>query len=394
VTAAGQLPSFRHATFAVRLAGIAISERQLTRLAHQVGQELIEQRDSKVLAQRRRQLPIRASKVPAAVVVEVDGGRLRTRAAGQPAGVHDAQNKEDKVGCLATLTNQTFAADPQPEPPAALQNARRVQRLVQQMKGQAAEAESPEKPESDAAAGKPLARIGKHERWSPQRLVSTCVASLAASEAFGPMLAAEAQERGFFAAPKQAFVADGLGYNWAIHRGYFSSFVPIVDLLHVLCYLYAAARAVCPEESAGWSQYLGWLRACWQGRVEEVLTALAEWQERLGLPPPEKATTAAERHDPRRVVAEARTYLTNNRERMDYPRYRREGLPQTSSLVESLVGEVNARVKSKQKYWLRPQGAEAILQLRAAVLSQDERLTRFFANRPGNPTRRKRKVAS
>jgi hypothetical protein len=30
---------------------------------------------------------------------------------------------------------------------------------------------------------------------------------------------------------------------------------------------------------------------------------------------------------------------------MDYPRYRRQGLPVTSSWVESLVGEFNARVK-------------------------------------------------
>jgi hypothetical protein len=394
VTAAGKLTSFRDATFAVQLAGISISERQLTRLAHQVGQELIEQRDRKVLAHRRRQLPARCSKIPQAVVVEVDGGRIRTRAAEQKPGVHDAQNKEDKVACLATLKSQTFTEDPQPEPPASLQNARRVQRLVQQMKGQAAEAESTEKPEPNQDSRKPIAKIGAHERCSPQRLLGTCVASMAASESFGPMLAAEAQERHFFEAKKQAFVADGLGYNWTIHRGYFSSFVPIVDFLHVLCYVYAAARAVHEEESSGWSQYLLWLRACWQGRVQDVLTELAEWQGRLGLPPPEKAQTAEERRDPRRVVAEARSYLTNNRERMDYPRYRREGLPQTSSLVESLVGEVNARVKSKQKYWLRPQGAETILQLRAAVLSQDERLTRFFANRPGSPTRRKRKVAS
>jgi hypothetical protein len=38
---------------------------------------------------------------------------------------------------------------------------------------------------------------------------------------------------------------------------------------------------------------------------------------------------------------------------MDYPRYRRLGLPTTSSLVESLVGDVNGRIKSKQKYWSR-----------------------------------------
>ena len=51
---------------------------------------------------------------------------------------------------------------------------------------------------------------------------------------------------------------------------------------------------------------------------------------------------------------------------------------------------LDARLKSKQKYWDRPGGAEAILQLRAAVLSEDDRLARFFAQRPGNPYRRRK----
>jgi hypothetical protein len=78
---------------------------------------------------------------------------------------------------------------------------------------------------------------------------------------------------------------------------------------------------------------------------------------------------------------------------MAYPRYRQEGLPITSSLVESLVGEFNARVKSRQKYWNRVEGAEGILQLRAAVLSEDGRLERYFAERPGSPYRRRAKSA-
>ena len=53
------------------------------------------------------------------------------------------------------------------------------------------------------------------------------------------------------------------------------------------------------------------------------------------------------------------------------------------------MGEVNARVKSKQKHWTRPGGAESILQLRAAVLSQDDRLPRFFAQRQGCPFRKR-----
>jgi hypothetical protein len=92
-------------------------------------------------------------------------------------------------------------------------------------------------------------------------------------------------------------------------------------------------------------------------------------------------------------VAEALSYLTHNAARMDYPRYRREGLPLTSSLAESLVGEFNARVKSRQHYWNRPEGAEAILQLRAAVLSEDGRLDRYFTARPGSPYRRRARTA-
>jgi hypothetical protein len=390
VTATARFASFRDATFAVQMAGVAISESQVRRLAHEVGQELIAERDRKVIAHRRRQLAARTDGIPDAVVVEVDGGRIRTRVADSAPGVHQAQNKEDKVACLATLTSATFASDPQPEPPESFQCPRRVQRLVQQMKGQSGEA-NPQEILDDPVDPRPEPpEVPLPQRWSPTRLVRTCVASLDASASFGPMMAAEAQERHFYDAPRRAFVADGAAYNWAIWQGYFRDFEPIVDFLHVLCYVYAAARAVSANEASGWSQYLVWMRACWQGRVAEVVRDLEVWQGRLGLPPPGEAPSAADRCDPRRVVAEARTYLTNNTKRMDYARYRRVGLPTTSSLVESLVGEFNARVKGKQKYWTRPQGAESILQLRAVLLSEDDRLPRHFANRPGNPFRKKR----
>src|SRR5437764_2014189 len=113
---------------------------------------------------------------------------------------------------------------------------------------------------------------------------------------------------------------------------------------------------------------------------------MERYQERLGRPPPGEELAAT---DPRRVLAEALSYLSNNTERMDYPRYRREGLPTTSSLVESLVGEFNARVKGKQKFWNRPGGAEGVLQVRAAYLSEDGRWERYFAERPGSPYRRR-----
>jgi len=371
------------------MSGIDVSVSQVRRLAHEVGAELIAERDRKAVEYRRRQLVPRTEVVPEAVVVEVDGGRIRTRAAGSAAGVHDAQNKEDKIACLATLKGPTFAADPCPEVPESFRCPRRVQRLVSRMKGQAGEADRQEIPEEQA--DHPVERVGADptKRWSPMRLVRTCVASLESSCSFGPLVAAEAQQRHFYEAKRRAFVADGAAYNWSIHEGYFREFEPVVDLLHVLCYLYSSARAVGGGEPGGWSQYLVWMRACWQGRVADVLVELDRWQDRLGVPPPGEAKSAEDRRDPRRVVWEARSYLRNNAGRMDYPRYRREGLPTTSSLVESLVGEFNARVKGKQKHWNRPSGAESILQLRAAFLSEDGRLSQFFASRPGCPFRKR-----
>ena len=361
------------------MADIELSESQVRRLAHRVGHELIAERDRRAEEHRRRRLPARTAKTPQAVVVEVDGGRIRTRAADARRGVHEAQNKEDKIACLATLRSRTFATDPCPEPPDSFLCPRRVRRLVAQMKKTAGEVESADTSAPPGDTGEPTPAPRPAERWSPTRVVRTCVASLESSRPFGRLVASEAHERGFFGATRRAFVADGAAYNWAIHRGYFADFEPVVDLLHVLCYLYTSAQAVSADEASGWTRYVTWVRAVWQGRAGEVLAELDAEQERLGLPP----EGAEDRTDPRRVVWEGRSYLRNNAGRMAYPRYRQAGLPTTSSLVESLVGEFATRVKGKQKHWTRPDGAESILQLRAAVLSEDGRLERYFARRPG-----------
>jgi hypothetical protein len=86
--------------------------------------------------------------------------------------------------------------------------------------------------------------------------------------------------------------------------------------------------------------------------------------------------------DPRKIIHGTLTYFTNSCGRMDYPRYRCEGLPVTSSLAESLVKQVSKRVKGTEKFWNNGSSGEAILQLRAAVISDDERLRHWIFNRP------------
>ncbi len=385
--AAGGLYSSADAAFALHLADVEISSRHVQRIAAEIGAELACQRDDKAAEYRRRQLPVRVASTPEVVSVEVDGGRLRTRESGCGPGVHQQQNKEDKIACLVSLKSEVHEQDPQPEPPESFQQPRRVQRLVQQMQGLSGDKPQVETNKEDASKPQQPKTGPQEGPATPKKHVRTCVASMAESHSFGPMVAAEAQERDFYRAQRKAYLGDGAAYNWWIQRTYFADFEPINDFLHVLCYIYLAAWGVGANEEERWSIYLGWLRACWQGRVAEVIEELKVWQTRVGVPPEGVELDAK---DPRRLAAEALSYLSNNQSRMDYPRYRQQGLPITSSLVESLVGEFNARVKSREKFWNRPDGAEVILQLRAAILSEDDRLPRYFAQRPGNPHRRRK----
>src|SRR5262249_44739083 len=177
VEAAGGLDSFADAAFALHLAGLEISPRHVGRLAHEIGGELARQRDDQAIRRRRRQLPARVAAPPAVAAVEVDGGRLRTRAAASGPGVHQPQNKEDKVACLVSLESTPHAQDPQPEPPPSFTQPRRVQRLVRQIKGLpgdhppgAAEPVEPPPPEEEAPppAGAPQ-RLGRGRRGRPPR---------------------------------------------------------------------------------------------------------------------------------------------------------------------------------------------------------------------------------
>jgi hypothetical protein len=193
------LHSFAEAAFALGLCGLSISARHVQQLTHAVGTDLARVRDEQAQQRRRRQLPARVTGTPEVVAVAVDGGRLRTRAAERGRGVHEAENKEDKVACLVTLTNVEHAQDPQPEPPPSFVQPRRVQRLVRQLAGQAGdsipEAEAPTAgPPVAAEADQPTGPVPdpEAEPWAPRRLVRTCVASMVASQSFGPLMAAEA----------------------------------------------------------------------------------------------------------------------------------------------------------------------------------------------------------
>jgi hypothetical protein len=117
------------------------------------------------------------------------------------------------------------------------------------------------------------------------------------------------------------------------------AFVPILDFIHALSYVFAAATAG-RKFADGWQCYMQWIDWVWRGDVARVIAALTQRQRELGTPTGEEATTS-----PRQVVARALVYLQNHQDQMRYAEYRRLGLPITSSYVESAVKPFNQRVK-------------------------------------------------
>ena len=110
-----------------------------------------------------------------------------------------------------------------------------------------------------------LAKPAKADVGAPKRLVRTVLASIAESKVFGKQMEREAKRRRFFEAMAKAFLGDGLPWNWSIWKKHFPNFTPILDFIHVLSYLFLAAKAVHDASEDAWSQYLVWMRGAWQG---------------------------------------------------------------------------------------------------------------------------------
>jgi hypothetical protein len=223
-----------------------------------------------------------------------------------------------------------------------------------------------------APAKKP--RRKKRRRPASTKRVRTVVASMAPSETFGWQMAAEVKRRGLNRARRKACVCDGQQYNWTLFEMHLLpwGFIGILDFVHLLAYLYDAAHAWRKDRGRAWKQYVQWLRWAWSGQVKPLLASLRQAASQLGAPPPDASDS-----DPREIVKDALGYVRNNRTRMDYPRYRRLGLPTSSAPVESTIKQINRRVKGTEKFWLNG-GAEAILQLRAAYLSEDDRTSTYW----------------
>lgn len=388
--------SFRDGSQTLRaLAELEVAEKQVERLTEAIGRERIAQRERAVAAYLARPLmeKLRSPRAepPELAVVQMDGGRLQIRDRGsqgaeggtsEPADEAEESEprrghwREDKIGLLLSMTSPVAAEDPCPEIPEHFVDPTRILTLARQIHSDVTtpEGAAPEPPAADPATADPP--------WVPEPAMRATVATRGPGRRFGAILAQAAWTLGFAAARRKAFVADGAAVNWTIHRRHFSDYVPILDFIHALSYVFAAAMAGRSFRE-GWPAYECWIGLVWKGQVEPVIAALETRQAEVGLPAADEPSTS-----PRAVLAASLSFLSNQRGRMRYAAYRRQGLPMTSSHIESTVKLFNRRVKGTEKFWSES-GAEAVLQLRADYLSETEPLTAYWEQRQAEATGRR-----
>jgi hypothetical protein len=400
-------PSFGQGSEALaEMAGLTIQEKQVERVTKRIGQERVSERDREVQAYLA--LPL-MEKVSSPIdqpvdlaVVEMDGGRLQifdrrnaTALASeeeeqtQGTGLEDEEVeeeeprqghwREDKIGVLMTMTSKVSATDPCPKIPEHFVDPTRILKLVRGIKSGLSVAERDE-PEANEDAAE--TEVDAEDTWTPRPEVRTTVATRAAAKRFKAILAQAAWALGFATAMRKAFVADGAAVNWTTHKQWFSDFVAILDFIHALSYIFAAAMAGRSFRD-GWETYVTWIQAVWGGQVEQVITALEARQKELGQPTNDEPET-----NPRRIIATTLGYLQTHKGRMRYDVYRCAGLPLTSCHVESMIKLYNRRVKGTEKFWSE-EGAEAILQLRSDYLSENEPLKAFWERRQAEATGRR-----
>ncbi len=383
------------------LAELEVSPKQVQRVAIRIGEERRAEQQQRIERYQAATLPEQQGQPHDApqndwsgrvAVIQCDGGRVQIRDkfwdAEKPPGKRHRWWRETQSGVLQTYLSRPASEDPHPEVPVELTDPLWAVPRFNEIhaaagsRDAAVETDNAGASPSDETAPPPepaeatprqrtvatkTKRKKKPPRWSGgPPLVKTVVATRRGYDHLGLLLAVEAFFRGFNLATAKAFLGDGLKVNWTIWSRYFSHYTPIVDLMHALSYVYAAAVACSPTIEDGWRLYLRWLTWVWAGHVSLVIEAMREI-----------AGSRADRVEP---LDRAITYLGNNASRMKYAEYRQAGLPITTALVESTQKQINKRVKGTEKFW-RDEHLEPLLQLLQDALSDTHDRQQFWHRR-------------
>jgi hypothetical protein len=197
------------------------------------------------------------------------------------------------------------------------------------------------------------------------------VAHLGGPEVLGEQAWTEARRRGWEQAQDTLLLGDGAPWIWNQAALHFGASHQLVDWYHAKEHLVVAGQALKSDNELARQRWLNSRETLlYQGhavRLAGELTAAGGTQ----------AEQAA-------VLLREAGYFRDNQRRMNYLEMREEAWPIGSGMVESGAKQFKARFCGSGRRWSR-QGAENLLPVRAAILSQrfDELWARVY-NAPPN----------
>jgi hypothetical protein len=186
---------------------------------------------------------------------------------------------------------------------------------------------------------------------------TTYTGAIESAEEFGRRIYAEAYGRGWSRALQKVVIGDGAEWIWNLVGLHFSDALQIVDLYHARQHLWEVARKLYPNEE---KKQKAWMkihqkRLLDRGKIEKLVGALRSIESDN----PEVA---------KKIRTEA-DYFERNRERMRYPKFRRQHLFVGSGVNEAgCKTVVAARLKRSGMFWA-VRGANTILALRCCHLN-------------------------
>ena len=195
---------------------------------------------------------------------------------------------------------------------------------------------------------------------------TTYVGAIETAKQFGRRIYAEAIRRGMQRAEEVVVIGDGAPWIWGIAEDHFAGAVHIVDLYHAREYLYTLGKLIYGVGSVRCKE---WVAA----RREELdagdIDTLIASMERLRPRNKEK----------KEEVIKTIGYFKNNAQRMDYAKYRSQGLFVGSGVMEAGCKTIiTQRLKQSGMRWT-VRGANDIIALRCCQLSG--RWEEFWENR-------------
>ncbi|MGD0093392.1 MAG: hypothetical protein ABSE73_26055 [Planctomycetota bacterium] len=214
-------------------------------------------------------------------------------------------------------------------------------------------------------------RNGEYEE--PQTLTQSYVASFDDIKLFGPYLHAESERRGLHQAKRVWCLSDaghGLPGMWAEQ---FPALEWGIDFTHVSQRLAECAAQVQPPGKEYHKLRHRWKGLLHDGKRDKLLRELCAAAERHA--PRPAAAADLPPNSPGRILWTHINYIEEYQAHMDYPRYKKQGLPIGSGHAEAACKRLGVRMKAANKRWT-PEGAEAMATLICERASEDGRWQR------------------